>query len=52
VINAFNHDWIVIVPQKDVMVELQQITGFLKYAKELCVLVEDNSMTLAKSELD
>jgi hypothetical protein len=42
----------VIVPQKDVTVELQQITGFLKHAKEFYVLVEDDSMTQAKSELD
>jgi hypothetical protein len=51
-INTFDHHWIVIVPQKDVMVELQQITGFLKSAEEFCVLVKDDSMTQAKSELD
>ena len=51
-IDTLDQHTIVISTREDVAINLQEINGFFAHTKEFTILVQDNSVAKAKSQLD
>ena len=51
-IDALDQHTIVISTREDVAINLQEVNGFFAHTKEFAILVQDDSVAKAKSQLD